>query len=172
MNNIDYNNCCKECLTFSHSLHLVPAFFTVSPDPLIMSYGEKLPDSQKKYIDRLMKVFQAQINALYDVPYMSYHYEFNKAGNLHIHGLIGLPETYSGYLKHTIIIQKMLHRLFGRPHNPSEYAGKTEWVKDEYRICEYINKENVYPPIHHIKTKNSLEDLICKRHGDNIFDIE
>lgn len=153
-----FDNSCLKCSLLGNTTNTYPLFYTVSPDPYILNYGEKLPKGQKNFIDSGFKTCLSGIKKYYDVKYATVHYELNKAGNLHIHGIIGLDESYSDYELHQVIIQKIFHKEFGRPGIASAIAGKTEWVKNLYDTCSYLNKSNVFPSIHHIPKKEILEE--------------
>jgi len=133
-----------QCIDTEH------VFYTISPDSLRLDYSELIPDEQKASIDRRFNKFIKSImhNALFIRKY-SIHYEMNKAGNLHIHGIMLLNRKQLSTVD-LIYLSKMGHKIFGRPGVPSyvssHFRAMNKGDMDVY--TRYVNKENVYPPMH------------------------
>lgn len=140
---------CEECSSLGHSLQVSSAVLvTLSPDPLRGAYGDRTPASQKKW---LIKQFNAGIKIIrneYNLSGYAVHFELNKNMNLHIHALLWIDSKYAEYDLHCATISKIFHKLIGRSGVPSLVACDVQWVKDETQTMIYINKENVYLPIH------------------------
>lgn len=161
---LDNNHVCVDCQTPSPllaNLHIeisqvAQMFYTISPDSELYDYNQKLPDKQKKSLDHRFNEGIKEIEKHLKIYGWTVHYEFNKQGNLHTHGLIYVPIEYEGYNKNTILVSKIFNRYFGRPRLSSMIACKVEWPKDILNVCNYVNKENAYTPIHKV---NEVRDL-------------
>lgn len=166
MNTIEVPNMCVDCKTPSFllaNLHLpigdiASLFYTISPDVELNDYNNKLPDQQKRFIEHKFNVGVKDLQKHMKVYGYTMHYEFNKSNNLHVHGILYTPQYLSGYTKNCVIVSKIFHKLFGRPRVNSSVACRVEWVKDIAKVCEYVNKENIYPPLHKCLV---IKDVTC-----------
>lgn len=144
---------CKECYNLGHSLGDMASgamLITLSPDPLRNGYGEKTPEKQKKWIiDKINKGLQ-EIRNLYRLEGYAIHFELNKKLNLHVHMLFWVDIKYMYYDIHCATISKIYHKLIGRPGSCSTWDSDVQWVKDYDAMYIYLNKENVFPPIHSV----------------------
>lgn len=164
------NMICVDCQTSSvllANLHMsindiACLFYTISPDVELNDYNNKLPDQQWRSINLKFNAGIRDLNKHIKVHGYTMHYEFNKSGNLHVHGLIITPQHYQGYEKNCIITSKIFHRLFGRPRMPCSIACRVEWVKDIAKVAEYVNKSNVYPPVHKILEHWNVTKYLAK----------
>lgn len=137
-------------------------FYTISPDPELAGFGDRLPDSQKKWIDK--KFNQAYSELQKHLPTLGFtrHYELNQSMNLHLHGLIYLEETYEFYDKNLAIASKVFHKHFGRQYSKCMIDSRFEWIKDYEQVLKYVNKSNVYEPWHHICETQQITNFLIK----------
>lgn len=133
-------------------------FYTISPDVELNDYNNKLPDQQKRFIEYKFNAGLKDLQKHIKVYGYSMHYEFNKSNNLHVHGILYTPPQLHGYTKNCVIVSKIFHKLFGRPRLNSSIACRVEWIIDFQKVCEYVNKENVYPAIH---KSLIIKDVTC-----------
>lgn len=173
MDNINKPVGCVDCQTASFllaNLHISKKdiaclFYTISPDVELNDYNSKLPDSQRRFIDNRFNAGLKDLSRHIKVYGYTMHYEFNKSGNLHVHGIIYVPNHYCGYIKNCIIVSKTFHKLFGRPRLNSSIACRVEWVIDIDHVSEYVNKENVYPSVHHCSISKDVTYYLAKGDG-------
>jgi len=142
-------------------------FYTISPDPELVGYGDRLPESQKKWINK--KFIIAYIELQKHLPTMGYtiHYEFNKSMNLHLHGLIYIDGDYEFYDKNLATASKVFHKHFGRQYGKSIIDSRFEWINDLQQVLKYVNKSNEYPPIHHIRERKQLTQFLSSERANN-----
>lgn len=149
----NYRNCqmCEDCILLGQSTHTnqcIPVFFTISPDPEKDDYNEKLPNQQKKWLLKNFRESVKEINTKIKILGISSHFELNQSANLHIHGIIYISDIYAGCELPLALMMKILHRRFGRKFNRCSVSCKVEHIYDIDLICSYVNKENIFPPLH------------------------
>lgn len=158
-NELDYDKLvsCERCVNLGNTAiesGFVPLECTISPDPSYnietrIHFGGMLPDEQHDYILKLIlrpyKDIKNYLNGMFKI--LSIHFEFNKAGNLHIHCLFVIGSNYD-YLKNYIYIQKKYHKLFGRFGCNINSCCHITKLTDFDKWVKYLNKENAYKPVH------------------------
>lgn len=137
-------------------------FYTISPDPELNTFGVKLPDSQKKSIDYRFDLCAKELNKHLMVYGYSIHYEFNKAGNLHTHGIVYIPVTYQDYNKWLVTASKLFNNKFGRSKVNSMISCRFEWIRDPLQTNKYVNKQNDYPARHVLFIAEDLTKYLQK----------
>jgi len=150
-NLFESSNECVECSSLGNSTHipLGRMFFTISPDPELSNFNDKSPDSQKRFVDSRFSIALKELDTkCLSVRGYAYHYEINRAMNLHIHGIIMIDQDKEFYDIWLARASKIFNRHFGRQGLRSNISSKFEWMRDLQAVCEYVNKSNVYPPVH------------------------
>lgn len=151
---------CAYCLNLGCSMPSV-VFYTLTPDPYNNDYVDKLPDKQYKWLKFKLQQAVADIKKKYPTAKYTVHWEFNKNGEVHAHGIIAIDDvSILNYQLHTMTIQKIFHRYIGRPKVASYVSSKTVWVKDMYHVARYVNKENVFQPDHSDMRRDITEWLL------------
>jgi len=151
---------CKSLATLHPNL-VAYIFFTLSPDPNKFDFHAIDPDLQKQIFDKRLRKGFRDICKYPEVLSYSIHYELNQAGNLHAHGIIHVPLAIAGYSIWLSRFSKIFNNYLGRKGIPSNISSKFEWLVDVINAEKYVNKENVYSPIHHIvKPTIELEDYL------------
>lgn len=159
----DNNHCeylaikvCEHCQVLGDSAGSL-IFVTISPDPYRDNYIDRLPAKQYRYLESRIKMAMVVIRQKYKSAVFTRHYELNKNGEVHCHGIMKIDSQYAGYDMHLKTISKIFNRYFGRLNCNSNIACPCYWVKDLDHVTRYINKENVFTPVHDDLNK-TLED--------------
>lgn len=161
---------CEDCkngqLVLGKSTHreIDMIFFTISPDPELAGYGDRLPDSQKKWIDKKFMVAYKELQKQKNFKPLGFtiHYEFNTSMNLHLHGLIYIDETYANYDRHLALCSKIFHKQFGRQYGRCMIDSKFEWINDYTQVFKYVNKSNEYHPVHKYGETKEITNYLIK----------
>lgn len=156
------NNCCEDCVSLGQSSPTSlnsPCFFTLSPDPDRDGYREMLPLRQAKYIVvRINNVFKSLKLSKYSI-----HFELNTAGDVHVHGIVWLSPGSTGYDLPLINLSKPMAAAIGRKRVPSKVSSRFEWPKDLLQTLCYLNKSNIFKPLHiNSKVANITNYLITE----------
>lgn len=145
---------CVDCqngqLVLGKSTHVEVGkmFFTITPDNELKQYNEKTPDQQKKFIDNRFMIALKDLSKKLKVYGYAIHYELNQSMNLHIHGLLYIPSSNEKYDIWLATASKIFHKQFGRQYCRCTISSKFEWIREDEQVYKYVNKSNVYPPIH------------------------
>lgn len=139
---------CLSCKDLGQMTDSSLLLLTLSPDIQRDSYNEMSPDKQQIWLDNKIKLGMQKVSKMYYLDFISIHYEFTKAYNLHAHIIIGMDPSFQSYDIPCANISKIFHRLIGRLGNKSMISSKAEWVVEPETLYEYVNKQNVFEPKH------------------------
>lgn len=152
-----------ECLSCKHLGQKTDSsllLLTLSPDIQKDGYNEMSPDKQYEWLmTKIKKGFSRVIN-MYFIDFITIHFEFTKAYNLHAHIIIGMESSMQSYDIHCAAISKVFHKLIGRPSVKSMIAAKAEWVVEPDTLYEYVNKQNIFDALHLHRTSDTPLTLI------------
>lgn len=158
------NNQCEDCYSLANLHQIVPVFYTISPDPETGDFNELLPHQQRKYILSNLRRALLAIDKTVHIEGISVHFELNKAGNVHVHGIININDMYAGCQLPLAIIKKAIHKLMGRKFLNSSISCNLDYAADIEYCANYVNKENVYPSLHEIyNPKKSIVDWFSNK---------
>lgn len=156
----EHEGCCLSCKHLGQKTDSSLLLLTLSPDIQKDGYNEMSPTKQYNWLQDKIKLGLKRLSNIYYIDFVSIHFEFTKAVNIHAHIIIGMESSLQSYEIHCAHISKIFHKLIGRPSVKSMVAAKAEWVVEPDTLYEYVNKENVFPAIHLHRTTDTPLTLI------------
>jgi len=101
-----------------------------------------------QWLEKMIRISMLSIKKRYPSAVFTRHFELNKSGEVHAHGILHLAVDYTGYDLHLKTIEKLFNKMIGRPKVNSSFSSRCLWVSDIEHVARYINKENVFVSNH------------------------
>lgn len=150
---------CEDCNNlFSNTMNDTQAFmfYTISPDPKRLEYGNLEGEHQMYRLFSTIRECVRALKSTYGIRCYTIHYENNRSGNVHAHGLISVSSMFSHYDATSYAFQRYVSKALGRKGVPYKTCMNIQWptAGDLETVCCYCNKGNVFPPDHRFVGKS------------------